>query len=561
MQQLADMLNKMDGKSYKSLKSIQGHYDNELLRLSVDYVQGDPFAAPSKLRVFIPLHRTDFHLEQFQSPERRRAFKHFFAKTFHQVTHKTDNPVSGTGKSGMIYIDAPGQEVLDRTAVNISSAGIEFRLSCGLPAKGRSVLGKGAAKLLTEIIPDVAKKTIETYSREALKQALLLADDQTFIRREIKDRSLISFIADGAVLPRESGISNKPLPEKNVVPFKSPDSYRTTLQLPSGKTLSGMGIPKGISLIIGGGYHGKSTLLHAIERGVYNHEPGDGREFVLSDESAVKIRSEDGRSVTDVNISPFINDLPFGKDTLAFSSEDASGSTSQAANIVEAIEMRTRMLLIDEDTSATNFMIRDARMQKLVKKDKEPITPFIDRVRGLYDTHGISTVLVLGGSGDYFEAADHVIMMDEYEPEDKTAEAKALTEQFATQRVFEADGAFTVTEPRAFSKQRIKKWFDQKEKVESKGRQSIRIGKTNISLSHVEQLVDPSQTEAIARMIKLLAKNNNTPKTMINAIDDLYEQVEENGLDSLGVFRNQHPGDLALPRKYELAAALNRLRP
>ena len=99
-----------------------------------------------------------------------------------------------------------------------------------------------------------------------------------------------------------------------------------------------MGIRKGITLIVGGGYHGKSTLLKALEAGVYNHIAGDGREFVITDDTAFKLRAEDGRSITGVDISPFIKNLPNKKDTVHFSTEDASGSTSQAANLMEALE-------------------------------------------------------------------------------------------------------------------------------------------------------------------------------------------------------------------------------
>ena len=153
-----------------------------------------------------------------------------------------------------------------------------------------------------------------------------------------------------------------------------------------------------------------------MELGIYSHIPGDGREYVATDPKAVKIRAEDGRFVEKVNISPFIKSLPLLRDTLRFSTDNASGSTSQAANIMEALEMGARVLLIDEDTSATNFMIRDRRMQELVQKAHEPITPFIDKVRQLYQDQRVSTILVMGGSGDYFEAADTVIWMNNYRP-------------------------------------------------------------------------------------------------------------------------------------------------
>lgn len=563
MDQLQHKLKQLDGKSYRALKDIQGTYQGEDFTLHIDYVQGDPFAAPSSVRLFIPSDKIDLVSEQFQQSTREVALTHFFASECHRCITETKNPIHGTGKSGLIFIDRPGQEVLQRTAVNITERGIEFRLSLGLPAQGRRILGHKAASLLTSVVPEIILKTVNDYNRDKLNEALILADEQDTIRKELENNNLVSFIANGSILPRESGISNKPLRAKQVIPFQSPPEYEVTLRLPSGNQITGMGIKQGVSLIIGGGYHGKSTLLQAIERGVYNHQNEDGREFVITDDRAVKIRSEDGRNVTNVNITPFINDLPFEKQTANFSSEDASGSTSQAANIIEALEMEASLLLIDEDTSATNFMIRDGRMQQLVNKSKEPITPFIDRVRELYEQKGVSTVLVLGGSGDYFDVADHIIMMDEYKPFDRTTEAKELANKIKTTREKESSNAEVFSnenEQRKVFPQKLRMLFDRKEKVEGKGLHSIRIGKSNVALHDVEQLVDQSQTQAIAHMIKRIAKTYNGEIELKSAIDAIYDEIKLEGLDSISPFKGKHPGDFALPRKLEVAAAFNRIR-
>ncbi len=236
---------------------------------------------------------------------------------------------------------------------------------------------------------------------------------------------LVAFIANGAILPRESGVSEKPLTQ-GALPFLAPPSLEIEVELPNQGKIKGLGIKKGITLITGGGFHGKSTLLKALERGIYNHIPGDGREGVVTLESAVKIRAEDGRFIASTDISPFISNLPFNLDTQKFSTPNASGSTSQAANIIEALESKSKLLLLDEDTCATNFMIRDKRMQTLIHKEDEPITPFIDRVKELYTSFGVSTILVLGGCGDYLEVADTVIMMKNYKPLDVTLPAKKI---------------------------------------------------------------------------------------------------------------------------------------
>jgi predicted ABC-class ATPase len=320
-----------------------------------------------------------------------------------------------------------------------------------------------------------------------------------------------------------------------------------------------MGIPAGVTLIVGGGYHGKSTLLRAVERGVYNHIPGDGREWVITIPEAVKIRAEDGRRIEKVDISPFIQNLPFGIDTTSFSTEEASGSTSQAANIIEALEMGARLLLIDEDTSATNFMVRDVRMQQLVHKEKEPITPFLDKVRQLYEELGVSSLLVVGGSGDYLDVADTVIMMDEYRPREVTAQAKEICRQYPTMRRPEGGGSFGTIRNRVPLPESFQPLRGGKTKVEAKGLHTIVFGRENILLQHVEQLVDPSQTRAIAAAILYVARKYAGKLTLREAIEQVIRDIDRHGLDILSL-RPYPAGDYARFRPLELAAAINRLR-
>jgi predicted ABC-class ATPase len=561
MDRLKKILNKIDSKGYKAYKNIQGIYQGEWFKLYIDYVQGDPFASPSRIRLEVSQEITKYHKDYYSTPTRLITFQDFLARELAQKIKSNTGKLGGTGKSGLIAIDTPGQEVLSRTAIKINHQKVEIRLSVGLPAKGRTILGKSAAELLCEIIPDIIKHSLFNFNEQNLIKHLHLADQQEAIRSYLDEHGYVAFIANGAILPRESGISNRPLKTGNVIAFQSPPTLEIEIPIPHKGSIKGMGIPRGVTLIVGGGYHGKSTLLKAIERGVYNHIPGDGREYVLTNKQAYKIRAEDGRRVEKVNISPFINNLPFGQDTTRFSSEDASGSTSQAANIMEALETGAEVLLMDEDTSATNFMIRDARMQELVAKGKEPITPFIDKVRQLYNDLKISTILVIGGSGDYLEVADTVIMMDEYRPVDVTKEAKEIVKRIDNKRHQEGGNTFGEITHRIILPQSFNASRGRKEKVDAKGLNTIIFGINNIDLSLVEQLVDTSQTRAIAEMIRYFSKKYvNGQDTLSQLIKKLYIDIEINGLDIISPYYGQHPGDLALPRPLEVAAAINRLR-
>ena len=425
--ELKNELFKIDGKGYKAYKVLEGKYDFKKYVLSIDHVQGDPFASPSRVRIIIDNKIAQIPEELFDNKNKEVAVCDFLTRLFSKNIKNQSEKIFGSGKSGLIEISRCPQEILERTAIIRNKNFFEARFYVGFPARGRSVLARELEKIIFNIIPNTVENTFiyKNINKLNLINRVKLIEDQFYIRKNLKEKGLVAFVANESILPRESGVSARPL--RNGKKFISPQALEVEFDTPNRGKIKGMGIPKGITLIIGGGYHGKSTLLRALELGIYNHIEGDGREFVITDESALKVRAEDGRAITSMDISLFINNLPNGKDTIKFNTENASGSTSQAANIIEAIESKSKVLLIDEDTSATNFMIRDDIMQQLVVKEKEPITPFIDVAKSLYKQLGISTILVAGSCGDFFDIADLVIQMDSYEPYEVTAKAKELS--------------------------------------------------------------------------------------------------------------------------------------
>ncbi len=556
--ELQKILKRIDGKGYKAYNDIKGIYNFDFFILHIDHIQRDPFAGPSLLRVEV--QDASFPRELIDNHEKRDAVSDFIARAFNGSIKKHTAGRSGSGKSGIITIDSGGQEILERSCVNIQSDNLEVRFSLGLPARGRRIIGREASRILMDVLPVIVNDSCfyKNLDSDHLIEEVELFEDANFIRNQLKSRGLIAFVRDGSILPRGSGVTDKPL--KNAVQFKTPKSLEVMFETPNHGTVHGMGIPKGVNLIVGGGYHGKSTLLQAIERGVYNHVYGDGREWVVTDPTAVKIRAEDGRRIENVDISSFIHNPPLNKNTEEFTTENASGSTSQAANIVEAVEAGTHLILFDEDTSATNFMIRDERMQRLVSNEKEPITPFIDRVRELYEDHNISTIMVMGGSGDYFEVADTVIMMDNYLPEDVTKDAKKIKEELPINRMQEIEFKFRFKE-RYPLPESIKPYKGRKIKLDIRGKSTILLGLETIDLSQVEQLIDTSQTRAIAYAIAYAAQNHMDGKTNMKEIVKMVEHdIETKGLDILAPKGRNNPNNIVKPRIFELTAALNRLR-
>ncbi|MEE1071005.1 MAG: ABC-ATPase domain-containing protein [Cellulosilyticum sp.] len=558
---LEEILGHIDGKGYAAYREIKGEYECKGYNLCIDHVQVDPFAPPSKVRVKVAESMHQIPKNLWDSRAKKIATSDFLTRTFRDNIRKLYDGVGGSGKSGLLLIDDCGAQMIERTSVMISEKIIEVRFEVGLPAAGRKVLGRSATQIFCRVLPQIVEASLlyKNLNQKALKNQVELMLDQEVIREELKKRGLVTFIANGAVLPRENGISQRPL-KKESIPFKSPESLEVTLELPYRGKVKGMGIPRGITLIVGGGYHGKSTLLNAIELGVYNHIAGDGRELVITNEDAIKVRAEDGRSIEKVNISAFINNLPNGKDTIHFSTQNASGSTSQAANMMEALEVGTSCLLIDEDTSATNFMIRDSRMQRLVKKEKEPITPFIDKVKRLYEEKEVSTILVVGGSGEYFDVADLVIMMDEYEPKDVTKEAKEIANSFEMKREVVEEEPFGTITVRTLDKSSMPA-LGRDTRIKIRNRECISYGKSDIHLDYVEQLIDGNQTNCIGAMLEYIVSEMLTKGTMtINEIiDKIYTKIEKEGLGAISSY-TRHSGNLVLPRKHELCAAINRFR-
>ena len=549
MKDLDSILRRIDGRGYKAYKEIQGRrFSYERFELIVEHVQGDPYAAPSRLRALIPLKNSGLPASALRTDARRRATRDYLARAFRAAArpHKE------------LEIDAGLQTVLDRSACLIDDETVDLRFRADLPGAGRRILGKRAAALLVDELPQLIDQTAgsDHLALDELERHAAVVEDQEALRNALDAAGLVAFVGNGSGLPRSSGVDDRPLGD--AVVFESPPSLKVTLTTPNAGEVRGMGVPCGITLIVGGGYHGKSTLLRALETGIYDHIPGDGREQVVAVPGAVKIRAEDGRAVHAVDISPFISHLPGGHGTESFSTELASGSTSQATALVEALETGASCLLLDEDTSATNFMIRDRRMQELVAKTSEPITPFVDRVRELRDQLGVSTVLVMGGSGDYFDHADLVIQMDSYRPLEVTAEAREIASGHVTGRREERESDLTAAAPRRLGFGSINPERNRgRWKIQARGIDTLVIGRSDIDLRAVEQIEDPSQMRTIGWILGRLSEHREDDCEPLPLILAMLDRLSEGNWRWLS---GRPDGDLAVPRAYEVMAALNRLR-
>ena len=546
--ELREQLRQIDHKGYKAYKVLEGEYEFGTYRLCIDHVQGDPFATPSRVRILY-YNKGSVPAEYIGEKYRKTAVEDALLRRLHRNLRICgDKERKGSGKSGLVTACRTGQEILERTAMRVAKEYIEARIEVGFPAFGRTIAAGALADILFDLLPEVVKRTFDPQRSLAkeLEDAVFLADDQQYIRNQLKEQGLVAFVADGSVLPRESGVSQKPM--KSAVVFQSPASLAVDMDLPHRGKVRGMGIRRGITVVVGGGFHGKSTLLKYLERGVYNHIAGDGRELVITEESAYKLRAEEGRCIHQTDISMFISNLPTKADTTSFSTENASGSTSQAANTMEALASGSSLLLIDEDTSATNFMIRDERMAKLVSDEKEPITPFIRKVRSLYEDLGISTVLVAGSSGDFLAVADTVLQMDCYVAKDVTGRAKELASPLIEEK----------TKRNLWIKKPVSKKRVEKAKVH--GWDTISLDRMEIDLRYMEQIVDESQTAALAYIMQyVLERFADGKKSAVDLAEEVSRKLEKEGILSVTP-KNYGAGPASMVRRQEILSCLGRYR-
>ena len=562
-QTLKEKIESLNGRDYGACQSLKGQYEfPKKIRLIIHRIPKDPYAPPHTGIYRVQVERKNSDIINFKTDSKitQIAFSDFLARNFFNACKKISKGSRGTGFSGVITIEKPGQCILQRNSVTINKDIIEVRCFLGIPAKGRKIQSKITEEMFLSELPEIIEASLfkKNVNIENLNNHIHTAVDSEFLRRKLDRRGLIAFIANNSSLPRESGTSDLPMNHQEVVPFLSPPSLEVELKLPHAGCIKGMGIPKGITLITGGGYHGKSTLLDTLEFGVYNHIPGDGREQCVSIPNAVKTRAYSGRNIIKTDISLFIKNLPLKKDTTSFSSNNASGSTSQAASIIEAIEIGAEVLLMDEDTCATNFMNRDKKMQQLIKKEDEPITAYIDKVSQLYADDKVSTVLVLGGVGDYFDVSNLVIQMKNYMPIDVTKEAHKISTTVFNGREKEDEGyIFKVTDRIPIAESIISQNHNGKVSMFAKEINKVHFGKDNIDLTDMEQIVELSQTKAISYALEYSKKYMNNENTLREVVDKVVSDIEEFGID---VISKNISGNFASFRKFELAFTFNRLK-
>ena len=566
MKALYQKIRTLNGKNYGLYKSLaEKPWDFGDFVLEFLHVQGDPYAPASRVTIRAKLQILGYAAEWGGSFERRLALSDFLHRKLSQLVQE-----KYPDKDAAVIFDVAGPEMLVRNSLWIDNGELRACLQVKLPGEGRKIQAELAAEILTMVLPDLVSAGLY-YDRSdegALQEHYRVLTERKEILSQLDAQGLCAFVPDGAVLPRASGLSEMPL--EKAIPFVAPEEMAATLNV-CGREIRGMGIPKGISVITGGAFHGKSTLLQALTRSVYPHIPGDGREGIVIDETALRIGVEDGRSVRCTDLSMFVRDLPGGVSTKNFNTLSASGSTSEAANLLEAMEAGSQTFLIDEDSSAVNFLIRDVRVRKLLGDDREPLIPLTDRIKELAAA-GFSFILVAGACGDYLDLADNIIVMANYKaevPQAKVTEPAEVTQVKATELA-------KVPQPRAFATYmhplqksvRPTSAVERQVKVKLAGDTLLQIGFLVSDTSRLNTLVDKQQRFGAGFLLLNLLQNaasntdadssgNTAAQSVAGVAQKLCESIKNVG------FRNLPQGmsrEMSLPRPVDIACVAFRLR-
>ena len=564
MKALYQKIRTLNGKNYGLYKSLADKpWDFGDFALEFLHVQGDPYAPASRVVIKANLSMLGYAGEWGGEFERRLALSDFLHRKLSRLV-KERYPE----KDAAIVFDTAGPEMLVRNSLWIDNGELRACLQVRLPGEGRKIQAEVAAEILTMVLPDLVSAGLyyDKSDESSLQDYYRVLAERKAILAELENRGLCAFVPDGAVLPRASGLSEMPL--EGAVPFAAPEQMAVTLNV-CGREIRGMGIPKGITVITGGAFHGKSTLLQALIRSVYPHIPGDGREGIVIDESALRVGVEDGRSVRGTDLSMFVRDLPGGVSTKDFNTLSASGSTSEAANLLEAMEAGSRTFLIDEDSSAVNFLIRDIRVRKLLGDDREPLIPLTDRIREI-SAQGYSFILVAGACGDYLDIADNIVIMANYKAEcaktSGSAASSVAEEPSGPKQSIVAQRSFTAYMQPLQKSVRPTSQVERQVKVKLAGDTLLQIGFLVSDTSRLNTLVDKQQRFGAGFLLLNLLQNaasnaetsgSASADSIAATIQKLYEKIQNVG------FRNLPQGmsrEMSLPRVVDIACVAFRLR-
>lgn len=528
---LRKTLKNADGKPFQKYKGIQNNFVLEDFEIIFDDVQNDRMGHTA-IRVRVPHKKAGFPEDMYDTKLREIALRDLIARRFRESarTHAR-SPIPKTS-GGEVFIPRPGQEILERGSVAISPYFIEVRFTADLPADGNKVSAV-AMDLLMERIKTIISESLyfSAYKQSKVYNHLQTYENAEFIRENLDSKGIVAFIADGSVLPRRD---DDLAPMVDAKEFVTDPALKVTFDVPYGEPISGMGIPKGFTAVTGASRNGKSALLDAIFAGVYDHIPGDGREYVITSRDAAFIMAEPNRPADSVDISMFVPETPEFDDTSAAKKEFVSSPMSEFVSVSEAVEMGSKLILIDEEYS------NPCVMRKGFLADNEKIIS-LSEMGSSMGRQGISLVMV-SGDESVIRSADNVLVVEGFKVSPAKVERTGNGKEFS----MPAD-RYPVSKGIVYEK------GHRDVNVTAQEIRTIEIGEFKVHVP-VAALFDISQTNTVADAIAYMKEHMDGSKNMLDVCKDAIGAIKAED-DSTDNGSGMHHATI---RAIDLAAVLNR---
>ena len=556
-EELYGKIEQVNLKGHGDLQQLLGDYDFSRYVLKILRIEEPVETQLSMLIVRVPQLIAGFPQDLIQTPVGRTALEDLIARKVADEIEKTASYDTAGISRRRLYFTRPGQKILPRSSLVVTEEYVEARIYFRPPMQDDKIMGSDLKELFFGMLPRIANSALiycNLHEGEA-ERCVNSMSDADHIRRLLPTRGWVSFVAEQSHLCR---VNHGDTPDMHrTQTLRVDDALAKSLDLPKAGAVRGFGVPSGLTVILGDAYSGRVELMRAMSAGIYNHVRGDGREQVITVPDAVYLKAEAGRSVRRVDLSAFLRDAG-DENSPVFSSPNADVFASEAAATVEALEAGARALLFDESDSSPEFLARDPRLAGLTPPAEQRITPLSAIARRMVDQLGVS--VVVAGTvtvTDFIPVADTVLRIANFKVYDVTKEAKKLVTAVPAPSA-PINVASMVERSRSIVPSSIDPSAGRSDfLIEADDIHSLRFGREKIDLSSVEQLADVDQTRTIGRIL-YYAKTRymEEVRPIREILDAIDHDLSSEGLETL---TRTLQGDLARPRRYEIAAALNRL--
>ena len=538
------ILTTIHGKDASAYMALAGDFD--FTRFVLHHiriaVQGDAETVAT-LVLHVPQMIAGFPESLFETPIRRTALEDHLTREVAKAVSRVQSLTGVTGPDTIRFVN-PGPHILPRSAFVVASDFVEARLSVCLPVKDGKVDADSARRIFFDLLPQIVTDAMIFCYQDAeqIQRFVQVMEDADEIRQSLMQQGLVGFVAEGSS------------PSPNGPALTIDESIRTEIGVPNAGTLNGLAIPSGVTVVLGDPLSGRHELVAALGDGVYNHIPEDGRSLIVTVPDAVRVCAEPGRPVRNVDLRAFLRD---SQAAASVSTASASGHVSQMATSMEALQAGAQVLMYDESDSDAAFLAADARLRTVSGGHPGQAIPLSDRVRQMADEWRISIVIgAWACAGPFLASADRILWIENGVVRDVTDSARDVGFDAPDAQIHSLPELATETRRICPSSIDPSCGFDDA-RIEAPTPDTIQFGRSIIHLAGVPQVADESQAFTLGLILNYAKLHHLDTDRSLSEVLDLIDQ--ELGMEGLDTLARDLRGNLARPRRFEIAAALNRL--